>query len=94
MECFEWSDAKNLQLKQERGISFEEIVFVIEHGGLMDVVPHPNPEKYPNQSVYVININNYIYLVPFVKDSTGARFLKTIIPSRKATKRYLEEKKT
>ena len=60
----------------------------------MDVVPHPNPEKYPNQFVYVIHINNYIYLVPFVKDDTGARFLKTIIPSRKATKSYLEEKKT
>jgi uncharacterized DUF497 family protein len=88
MERFEWSDAKNLQLKQERGISIEEIVFVIEHGGLMDVIPHPN------QLVYVININNYIYLVPFVKDDTGARFLKTIIPSRKATKSYLEEKKT
>ena len=93
MERFEWSDTKNLQLKQERGISFEEIVFVIEHGGLMDVVLHPNPEKYPNQSVYVLNINNYIYLVPFVKDDTGARFLKTIIPSRKATKSYLGEKK-
>ena len=94
MERFEWSDAKNLQLKLERGISFEEIVFLIEHGGLMDVISHPNPNKYPNQSVYVIRINNYIYLVPFVKDDTGARFLKTIIPSRKATKRYLEDKKT
>ena len=94
MERFEWSDAKNLQLKRERKISFEEIVFAIEHGGLMDVVPHPNPGKYPNQSVYVININNYIYLVPFIKDDTGARFLKTIIPSRKATQRYMEDKKT
>jgi len=94
MERFEWDDVKNLQLKLERGISFEEIVFVIEHGGLVDVVPHPNLEKYPNQLVYVINFNNYIYLVPFVKDDTGARFLKTIIPSRKATKRYLEDKKT
>ena len=94
MERFDWNDAKNLQLKHERGISFEEIVFVIEHGGLMDVIPYPNPEKYPNQLVYVINMNNYIYLVPFVKDESGARFLKTIIPSRKATKSYLEEKKT
>jgi hypothetical protein len=94
MERFEWSDAKNSQLKLEREIFFEEIVFSIEHGGLIDVMPHPNPEKYPNQSVYVIRINNYIYLVPFVKDDTGVRFLKTIIPSRKATKRYLEDKKT
>jgi uncharacterized DUF497 family protein len=93
MERFEWSDAKNLQLKQERGISFEEIVFVIEHGGLVDVVPHSNLEKYPNQLVYVINVIDYIYLVPFVKDDTGARFLTTIIPSRKATKRYLGENK-
>ena len=82
-----------MQLKLEKGISFEEIVFLIEHGGLMDVVPHPDPEKYPNQLVYVINVNDYIYLVPFVKNDTGARFLKTIIPSRKATKRYLGENK-
>ena len=93
MGRFEWSDTKNLQLKQERGISFEEVVYVIEQGGLIDVVSHPNPEKYPNQSVYVINIKNYIYLVPLVKDDSGVRFLKTIIPSRKATKRYFEEKK-
>ncbi len=93
MGRFEWSDTKNLQLKQERGISFEEVVYVIEQGGLIDVVSHPNPEKYPNQSVYVINIKNNIYLVPFVKDDSGVRFLKTIIPSRKATKRYFEEKK-
>jgi hypothetical protein len=57
------------------------------------LVPHPNQEKYPNQSIYVVDINGYIYLVPFVKDKTGTRFLKTIIPSRKASKKYLEVKK-
>ena len=93
MDRFDWNVEKNLMLKQERGITFEEIVFAIEHGGLLDLVPHPNQEKYPNQSIYVVDINGYIYLVPFVKDKTGTRFLKTIIPSRKASKKYLEVKK-
>ena len=93
MDRFDWNVEKNLMLKQERGITFEEIVFAIEHGGLLDLVPHPNQEKYPNQSIYVVDINGYIYLVPFVKDKTGTRFLQTIIPSRKASKKYLEVKK-
>ncbi len=80
---------KNTKLYQGREISFENIVFAIENGGLLDVIPHPNPGKYPNQSIYVVNIDDYIYLVPFVKESNSIRFLKTIIPSRKATKRYL-----
>ncbi len=84
MNLFDWSDEKNLKLKQERGVSFEEVVFAIESGGLIDVIPHPNQRKYSNQSIYVVNIGNYIYLVPFVREETSTRFLKTIIPSRKA----------
>ena len=86
---FNWDNEKNSKLWQERGISFENIVFAIENGGLIDVIPHPNPGKYPNQTVYVLNIEDYIYLVPFVKENKNTRFLKTIIPSRKATKQYL-----
>ncbi len=89
---FDWSNHKNLKLCQGRGISFENIVFAIENGGLIDVIPHPAPWKYPDQSIYVVNIEDYIYLVPFVKESKDMRFLKTIIPSRKATKQYLRSK--
>jgi len=89
MKRFEWNEEKNARLKQERGISFEQIVFAIERGGLIDVVAHPNRLQYPNQSIYVVNIDDYAYLVPFVKQETGGRFLKTIIPSRKATRDYL-----
>ncbi|WP_417912977.1 hypothetical protein [Candidatus Electronema sp. TJ] len=56
---------------------------------MIDVVDHPNPEKYPNQSVYAVNINDYVYLVPFIREENGVHFLKTIIPSRKATRQYL-----
>ncbi len=89
MAQFNWNNEKNSKLNQERGISFENIVFAIENGGLTDVIPHSNPERYPNQSIYVVNIEEYIYLVPFVKESNDIRFLKTIIPSRKATKQYI-----
>ena len=58
-------------------------------GGLLDVVPHPSPKKYPNQRMFVVKVENYVYLVPFVETDSGV-FLKTIIPSRKATKKYLE----
>ena len=89
MRLFEWNAGKNTKLKQERGISFEQIVYAIERGNLIDVIDHPNPDRYPNQSIYVVNIGDYIYLVPFVKQTSGTRFLKTIIPSRKATRDYL-----
>jgi len=93
MKQYRWDKEKNIKLSKERGISFETIVYAIHKGGLVDVVDHPNPKKYPNQFIYVVNINNYIYLVPFVKEDDNIRFLKTIIPSRKATKQYLRTKK-
>ena len=67
-------------------------MYAIRKGDVLDVFDHPNPEKYPNQSVYAVNINEYIYLVPFVREEGGGHFLKTIIPSRKATKQYLRSK--
>ncbi len=89
MKQYRWSKEKNIKLSEERGISFETVVYAIQKGGVVDVFDHPNPDKYPNQSVYAVNINDYIYLVPFVREENGVHFLKTIIPSRKATKHYL-----
>jgi len=86
---YDFSSEKNQQLIRERGISFEEIIMAIETGALLDVIPHPNTKKYPNQKVYVLNINNYVYAVPFVRQDSNSIFLKTIFPHRKLTKQYL-----
>ena len=88
MTIFTWNPEKNEQLKAERGISFEEIVFHIEAGHELDILDHPNAERYPNQKISVVQVENYVYLVPFVRSETET-FLKTIFPSRKATKHYL-----
>ena len=88
MKYFDWNKKKNELLKLERDISFEEVYIAIESGGLLEVVAHPNTKRYSNQKMFVVNINNYVYLVPFVEDEEKI-FLKTIIPSRKATKKYL-----
>ncbi len=90
MKYHNWNNAKNEQLKKERDISFEDIVYYIEHGQLIAIIDHPNVEKYKHQKMYVVNVKNYVYLVPFV-ESDKEVFLKTIIPSRKATKQFLEE---
>ncbi len=88
MKYFDWSAEKNEQLKIERGMDFNDIVIAINENNVLDYYPHPNLKKYPNQTVYVININNYAYLVPCVVDINKI-FFKTIIPSRKATKHYI-----
>ncbi len=88
MKIFNWNPEKNEKLKKEREISFEEIVEFILEKKLIDVVKHPNIEKYPNQKVFVIDVNGYCYLVPFVENDEEI-FFKTIIPSRKATSQYL-----
>ncbi len=88
MKPFRWQPEKNDLLSSERGISFEEITVAVEAGHLLDVVPHPNPEKYPRQRVMVVEVAGYAYLVPFVEEDSHY-FLKTIIPSRKATKRFI-----
>ena len=89
MKYFEWNEEKNEKLKRERNISFETIVSQIELGHLIDIIEQPNKMKYKNQNIYVVEYENYAYLVPFVEDADKV-FLKTIIPSRKATKKYLE----
>lgn len=91
MLYFDWSEEKNQKLKEEREISFEEIVEAIEMGDLLDIVETPNQEKHRGQKMFVIKISDYVYLVPFVEDEQKV-FLKTIFPSRKATKKYLKER--
>lgn len=88
MKPFRWSPEKNDLLRRERGVSFESMVVAIDAGGLLDVLAHPNEEKYPRQRVLVVAHDRYAYLVPFVEEADYI-FLKTVIPSRKATKDYL-----
>jgi uncharacterized DUF497 family protein len=85
---FDWDEAKNKKLQQERGVSFEEVVVAINEGRLLTILVHPNQKRYPNQKIFVVDINEYAYLVPFVEDDEKI-FLKTIIPSRKATRNYI-----
>jgi uncharacterized DUF497 family protein len=88
MKTFNWNDEKNKSLKQERGISFEDVVSCIQNGNLFSIIEHKNPQKYPGQKIFVIEFNDYVYLVPFVETEKEI-FLKTIFPSRKATKLFL-----
>ena len=88
MKMFRWNPEKNQKLLEERNISFEDILSAIQQGHLMDVLIHPNSSKYPNQKVFVVQLNHYIYCVPFVENETDY-FLKTIYKSRKLTKRLL-----
>jgi uncharacterized DUF497 family protein len=92
MKLINWNTEKSLNLKTSRGICFEDIVFYIENGDILDDYQHPNQKKYPEQRIMVIGINNYAYLVPYVEDEEEL-FLKTIIPSRKATESYFGGKK-
>ena len=85
---FDWDPAKNDRLKRERGISFEEVVFHIENGDEVDIFDHPNQDRYPGQKISVVIVVDYVYLVPYVESETEL-FLKTIIPSRAATGKYL-----
>ncbi|MDD2236240.1 MAG: toxin [Kiritimatiellae bacterium] len=88
MKPYDWNDEKNERLRQERGIMFEDIVFHLSHGGLLDTIEHPNQRQYPGQRIFIVNVEGYACLVPFVEGDEDI-FLKTIIPSRKMTKLYL-----
>ena len=85
---FEWSAPKDQELIEQRGISFGRVVSAIEDGNLLEVLDHPNQERYPGQRIYLVEIDEYVYLVPFVIQEDGGHFLKTIIPSRKSTRDY------
>ncbi len=90
MKDFEWNKEKNEWLKEFRDISFEEISLFIENSGLLDSYEHPNKEKYPGQSIFIVQTDSYVYIVPYLEEDKYY-FLKTIIPNRKAKKYYLEE---
>jgi len=90
MKPVNWNAEKNIRLKAERGVSFEEVMSAISNDGLLHALDHPNTDQYPNQRMLVVRIRGYAYLVPLVETEHEV-FLKTIIPSRKATRIYLIE---
>jgi uncharacterized DUF497 family protein len=88
MKTVRWNHEKNAKLRQERGISFEMVILAMEQGHILDDLFHPNSQKYANQRIMVVKLRDYAWLVPYVETESEI-FLKTMIPSRKATKRYL-----
>ena len=93
MKQFRWDPIKNARLLRQRGISFEEVVVAIAQGRLLDIVEHPHPERYHHQRLFIVEMHHYAYLVPLVEEG-DTLFLKTVIPSRKATKQYLQKETT
>jgi hypothetical protein len=89
VKTFGWDPKKNEWLKRERGISFEMVVEQIANGEILDVLEHPNQTRYANQRIFVVRLGDYAYLAPFT-ESADEVFLKTVIPSRKATRDYLK----
>jgi len=92
VKTFDWSPEKNQQLITERSVSFEDAIFYLMNDGLLDDIEHPDPARYPNQRILIIDFAGYAYLVPYV-ETDEVIFLKTIIPSRKATRKYLGDTK-
>ena len=90
---YDWNPDKNEWLKKERNISFEQIIFHLSQGDLWKISNHPDQANYPGQKLYFVIVNDYIFIVPFIMEKESI-FLKTIIPSRKATKLYKEEKES
>ena len=90
MKYIEWNSEKNEQLKKQRKVCFEDVINAFENGKLLDTIDHYNKVRYSNQRIFIIEVDTYAYMVPFVEDSDKI-FLKTIIPSRKATKVYLKK---
>lgn len=91
MKVFRWDNQKNEWLIRHRGVCFEQVVILLEGQEVLDVLEHPNQEAYPGQKIAIVRIDDYAYLVPYVQDGEDI-FLKTIIPSRKATRQYLRTK--
>mgnify|MGYP001560184219 CR=1 FL=1 len=88
MKYVDWDREKNEKLQRERDVSFEEVLIAIEEGNILDIVDHPSRDHYARQRIFIVAIHGYAYVVPFVEDEEKI-FLKTIIPSRVATKKYL-----
>jgi len=91
MKYIDWDPKKNKKLIEGRGISFDTVVAHIESNKVLDRIKHPNKTEYPNQWMYVVEIDDYVYVIPFVIENEEKIFLKTIIPSRKFTKKYLNK---
>lgn len=91
VKYFDWDETKNQQLKEKRNISFEEVKVAVESDKALDVFDHPNQKRYPGQKIMIVEIDNYAYVVPFI-EYAEKYFLKTIFPSRKATKKYVRSK--
>ncbi len=89
---FEWNPEKNEWLKKERKISFEQIIFHLSQGDIWKRADHPDQVNYPGQKIFFVVIEDYVYMVPHIIEESYI-FLKTIIPSRKATKLYKEEER-
>ena len=87
MKVFRWDNEKNEWLKQNRGVCFEEVVILMEREDVLEIVDHPNHTKYPGQKIATVRLGDYAYLIPYIQESDEI-FLKTIIPSRKATNKY------
>jgi len=92
MKSINWNKEKNKTLKENRKITFEIVSLLIETKQTLEIIKHPDQEKYPDQKIFVVEYKNYAYLIPFVENDEEV-FLKTIIPSRKATRKYLRGKK-
>ncbi len=92
MKVFQWDNAKNELLKNNRGVCFEQVVILMEREDVLETVEHPNQHKYPGQKIATVRIEDYVYLIPYVQKGEEI-FLKTIIPSRKATNEYTRSKK-
>ncbi len=92
MKIFRWNIEKNELLKNARGVCFEQVVILMEKENVHDTIEHPNQNKYPGQKIAIVMIDNYYYLVPYVQNNNEI-FLKTIIPGRKATNKYMRSKK-
>jgi uncharacterized DUF497 family protein len=84
---FEWDEIKNAQLKTQRGVSYEDVFLAISENRLLDILPHHNSAKYPNQKLFIVQIRHYVYYVPFIEDEQSI-FMKNIISSRKYQKLY------
>ena len=86
---FNYNSEKNQLLKDERGVCFEDVIAQLHTGDILDIIKHPNEEKYPNQKIYILLLQDYVHMVPYVKVDNEI-FLKTIVPSRKMHKIYNE----
>jgi len=88
---YNWNSEKNKQLQKERGVSFADVVEAVSKGGTLADMVHPNKEKYSHQHLLIVKIKGYAYVVPYVVEEDGTKFLKTIYPARKANKKYLSK---